>query len=54
MAESYVPGVLVGDVALWHELLPSQLTTWRRHYRQGELVPRGSTLRVAQSMIATR
>jgi transposase len=34
--------VLVGDVARRHGLLPSQLTTWRRLYRQGELVPRGS------------
>ena len=42
VAESYVPGTSVGEVARRHRLLPSQVTTWRRLYRQGELVPRGS------------
>lgn len=42
VAESYVPGALVGDVARRHGLQPGQVTTWRRLYRQGELVPRGS------------
>ncbi|MGR3435783.1 MAG: transposase [Shimia sp.] len=42
VAESHVPGASVGDVARRHGLLPSQVTTWRRLYRQGELVPRGS------------
>jgi transposase len=42
VAESYVPGALVGEVARRHGLQPGQVTTWRRLYRQGELVPRGS------------
>ena len=42
VAESHVPGASVGEVARRHGLLPSQVTTWRRLYRQGELVPRGS------------
>ncbi|MEE4208567.1 MAG: transposase, partial [Parvularcula sp.] len=42
VAESHVPGALVGEVARRHGLLPNQVTTWRRLYRQGELVPRGS------------
>jgi len=33
--ESLAPGVRVVDVARHHRLLPSQLTTWRRHARQG-------------------
>lgn len=42
VAESYVPGASVGEVARRHGLRPGQVTTWRRLYRQGELVPRGS------------
>jgi transposase len=42
VAESYVPGASVGEVARRHGLQPGQVTTWRRLYRQGELVPRGS------------
>ena len=42
VAESYVPGASVGEAARRHGLLPGQVTTWRRLYRQGELVPRGS------------
>ncbi|MCE6949530.1 transposase [Cereibacter sphaeroides] len=29
VAESFAPGVRVGDVARRHGVLPSQLTTWR-------------------------
>lgn len=42
VAESHVPGASVGEVARRHGLQPGQVTTWRRLYRQGELVPRGS------------
>lgn len=42
VAESYVPGASVGEVARRHGLQSGQVTTWRRLYRQGELVPRGS------------
>jgi transposase len=42
VAESHVPGASVGEVAGRHGLQPGQVTTWRRLYRQGELVPRGS------------
>ena len=30
VAESFVPGARVGEVARRHGVLPSQLTTWRR------------------------
>ncbi|MGB6231329.1 MAG: transposase [Litorimonas sp.] len=42
VAESYVSGSSVGEVAGRHGLQPGQVTTWRRLYRLGELVPRGS------------
>lgn len=35
VAESFAPGARVVDVARRHRLLPSQLTTWRRHARKG-------------------
>lgn len=37
VAESFVPGVGVGDVARRHGVLPSQLTTWRRMAKDGHL-----------------
>jgi transposase len=37
VAESFVPGVRVGDVARRHGVLPSQLTTWRRMAKDGHL-----------------
>ena len=42
VAESYAAGASVGEVARRHGLLANQVTRWRRQYRQGELVPRGS------------
>lgn len=42
VAESYAAGALVGEVARRNGLLANQVTRWRRQYRQGELVPRGS------------
>lgn len=41
VAESYVPGVRVLDVAERHGLRPNQVTRWRRQHRAGELVSRG-------------
>ena len=41
VAESYVPGVRVLDVAERHGLRPNQVTRWRRQHRAGELVARG-------------
>ena len=35
--ESFAPGARVGEVARRHRLLPSQLTTWRRHAREGRI-----------------
>lgn len=37
VAESFVPGARVGDVARRHGVLPSQLTTWRRMAKDGHL-----------------
>lgn len=37
VAESFAPGVRVGDVARRHGVLPSQLTTWRRQAKDGHL-----------------
>lgn len=37
VAESHVPGAMVGDVARRYRLMPSQLTTWRRLHRDGLL-----------------
>lgn len=37
VAESFLPGVRVGDVARRHGMLPSQLTTWRRMAKDGDL-----------------
>ena len=42
VAESYVPGVRVLDVAERHGLRPNQVTRWRRQHRAGELVARGA------------
>lgn len=42
VAESYASGASVGEVARRNGLLANQVTRWRRQYRQGELVPRGS------------
>ncbi|MFP4304102.1 MAG: IS66-like element accessory protein TnpA [Rhodosalinus sp.] len=35
--ESFAPGARVDEVARRHRLLPSQLTTWRRHTREGRI-----------------
>lgn len=37
VAESFVPGVRVGEVARRNGVLPSQLTTWRRMAKDGHL-----------------
>ena len=42
VVESCAAGVSVGEVARRNGLLANQVTRWRRQYRQGELVPRGS------------
>ena len=42
VAESYADGASVGEVARRHGLQSNQVTCWRRLYRRGELVPRGS------------
>ena len=42
VAESYAAGTTIGEVARRHGLLANQVTCWRRLYRRGELVPRGS------------
>jgi transposase len=39
VAESHAPGVMVSEVARRHRLMPSQVTTWRRLYREGKLGP---------------
>ena len=41
VAESYVPGVRVLDVAERHGLRPNQVTRWRRQHKAGELIARG-------------
>ena len=49
VAETFQPGVRVVDGARRHDLIPHQLSDWRRHARQGflplpaELLPTGLT-----------
>lgn len=38
MAESFQPGARVVDVARRHDIIPHQLSDWRRMARQGKLV----------------
>lgn len=38
VAESFQPGARVGDVARRHDIIPHQLSDWRRMARQGKLV----------------
>ena len=42
VAESHAPGAMVSEVARRHRLMPSQVTTWRRLYREGKLGPAAS------------
>lgn len=38
VAESFQPGARVGEVARRHDIVPHQLSDWRRMARQGKLV----------------
>lgn len=38
VAESFQPGARVGEVARRHDIIPHQLSDWRRMARQGKLV----------------
>jgi transposase len=42
VAETDEPGAHIGDVAAWHDVYPSLLSTWRRQVREGLLGTRGA------------
>jgi len=44
VAGSLQPGARVVDVAARHDILPHQLSDWRRHARQGRLTPPGQLM----------